>query len=76
MDVKLFDITAQQATEIVNDLKKMGLVLHEDFEFAYVPPKYDNFSYEGVERKHTRFTFRDEKFATMFSLRHGHRTGQ
>lgn len=70
MDVKLYDITATRATEIVADLKKLGLVLHKDFEFAYVPPKWDEFSYEGVDRKHTRFTFRDEKFATMFSLRY------
>lgn len=70
MDVKLFDITAARTSEIVADLKKMGLVVHEDFEFAYVPPKWDDFSYEGVDRKHTRFTFRDPKNATMFSLKY------
>ncbi len=70
MDVKLFDITATRASEIVNDLKGMGLVLHKDFDFAYVPPKWDDFSYEGVERKHTRFTFYNDKHATMFSLRY------
>lgn len=70
MDVKVNDITASETSEIVKYLKSIGLVIHEDFDYAYVPPKWDNFSYEGVERKHTRFTFYDDKHATLFCLKY------
>lgn len=73
MEIVLNDCSASDAIEIVRELRALNLVQGKDFDFSYSPATRDNFSYEGVDRKHTKFTFYDEKWGSLFSLKYGHK---
>ena len=68
IEVKLLDLNATEISNVVNDLKQRGYQLHVDFDFAYHPPKFDNFSGEAVYNKCVVFKFYKEEIATWFSL--------
>lgn len=69
MDVKLFDRNTNEIMEIVRSLRKMGLTQGQDFDFAFVPAKWNFAAEEPEEPKYVKFTFYQEKWATMFSLK-------
>ena len=68
----LYELDPNEVMEIVRDLRSRGLTQGTNFDFAYQQAKFDNFSYEAVERKQTKFTFYDgsEKWATWLLLKH------
>jgi hypothetical protein len=41
-----------------------------DFDFAYKPPQWDNFSGDEVYNKHTVFSFYTEELASWFALKY------
>lgn len=57
--------------DIVKELRDQGFKQGIDFDFAYKPPVWDNFSYEPVQEKHSVFTFYREKLATLFAIKYG-----
>lgn len=57
--------------EIVRELRASGLIQGTDFDFAYKPAEWDNFSGDAVHNKHTKFIFYSEKYATLFALKYG-----
>ena len=56
--------------EIVRELRKQGLEQSRDFNFAYMPYHWDQFSGEETAR-HAVFTFHTEKYAILFTLKYG-----
>lgn len=61
----------QEIMDIVRELRTQGLVQGVDFDFAYKPPVWDNFSHDPVQEKHTVFTFYTEKYSTLFAIKYG-----
>lgn len=57
--------------ELVQEIRQMGLKQGEDFDFSYYQTKWDEMIGEIPE--HTKFTFYDDKWATIFSLKYGDR---
>lgn len=68
IEVSLLDKTPNDVIEIVRELRKKGLVQGTDFDFAYRPPKYDEFSNDAVYNRCTMFTFYKDELATWFKL--------
>ena len=70
IEIVIYEKDPTEVMEIVRQLRERGLTQGKDFDFAYHKPTFDNFSYEAVHRRHTVFTFYDDKQATLFSLRY------
>jgi len=68
IEVKILDMLPNKAIEIVDDLKLKGYMIGIDFDFAYHPPKFDDFSGDAVYNRYVLFTFYKEELATWFSL--------
>jgi hypothetical protein len=68
IEVKLIDKLPIEFLVIVNELKEKGYVQGVDFDFAYHPPKFDDFSGDAVYNRCVIFTFYKEELATWFSL--------
>lgn len=71
IEVKLNVDTSTQVTEIVNELKNKGYILHADFDFMYRPPKYDDMNCQLLYTKHILFRFYKDELATWFTLAYG-----
>ena len=65
------DKAVSEIMSIVYELRNQGYVQGVDFDFAYKPPEFDNFSGDAVHNRYTRFTFYNEKYATLFTLKYG-----
>ena len=70
IEVKLIDKLPSEFLEIVRELKEKGYVQGVDFDFAYHPPKFDDFSGDAVYNRCVVFTFYKEEIATWFNLIH------
>lgn len=68
-EVIIFDKSANQIMEMVQELRATGLIQGTDFDFKFTPAKYDDFSGSPVERLHTIFYFYKEKYATFYELK-------
>ena len=68
IEVKLIDKKPNDFLEIVNELRNKGYVQGVDFDFAYHPPKFNDFSGDAVYNRSVVFTFYKEELATWFSL--------
>lgn len=55
--------------DLVRDLKNQGYQQGIDFDFAYCPPQWDDFTGESIPR-HTVFTFYKDELASWFSLKY------
>lgn len=71
IEVKMIDWMPWQAMEVVTELRQKGYVMGVDFEWEYHKPKYDEFSYEAVENRHTIFRFYKDELSTWFELVYG-----
>ena len=74
MDVIINHLSPNDTIEIVRDIREQGLVQGKDFDFSYHQSTWDSSTYEAVSPAHTKFKFYEEKWATWFSLKYGHRT--
>ena len=68
IEIKILDKLPNEFLEIVRELKQKGYVQGVDFDFAYHPPKFDDFSGDAVYNRYVIFTFYKEELATWFSL--------
>ncbi len=73
MDVIIKHLSPNATIDIIRDIREQGLVQGKDFEFSYHQSTWDSNSQEAVEAEHTIFKFYEEKWATWFSLKYGHR---
>ena len=65
--VILRDITLIEIFQLKDQLIRDGLIMNEDFEWAYHPSQWDGFTQERP--KHTVFSFRDPALATFYQLK-------
>lgn len=70
IEVKVYNIKLPKVLEIVAELKASGLVIHQDFDFAYHPPSWDDFTYDETHRQHVVFKFYAERHATFFAIKY------
>ena len=68
--VVINDKQPDEVMSIVRELRAQGLVQGQDFDFAYRPAEFDNFSGDAVHNRHTVFTFYQDKYATLFALKY------
>jgi hypothetical protein len=68
VEVKLIDKLPSEFLQIVDELKQKGYIKGVDFDFAYHPPRFDNFSNEAVYNRCVVFTFYKEEIATWFTI--------
>ncbi len=54
---------------IIGELKASGLILHNDFDYAYTPPYFDYITDHKV-RRFVDFIFYEEKYATLFTIKY------
>ena len=66
-EVDILHLSANDATDIVRELRSQGYQQGVDFDFAYSPPEYDNFTGTDTARK-CDFTFYTDSLATAFAL--------
>jgi hypothetical protein len=72
-EVIINDLSTSEVSYIVHELKMQGLVINQDFDFFFHPPqtpKWDDETNKFV-RKHTRFVFYKDSWATWFVLKYG-----
>lgn len=65
----LHNKSANEAIDIVHDIRRMGLLQGIDFDFKFMPTECDPASGQVITDKHTVFTFYDDKWATLFALK-------
>jgi hypothetical protein len=70
IEVVIMDKQPNEVMDIVRELRAQGLVQGQDFDFAYRPATYDNFSGDAVHNRYTSFNFYSEKYATLFALKY------
>lgn len=68
--VNLKKVDVNRIMEIVRELREMGWVQGQDFDFAYRQAQYDNNGWQEVTPKQTMFTFYNEKYASFFLLKY------
>ena len=73
MDVTLYDISSQDVSRIVWELRtEHDMLVDRDYEYRYYPsqtPRWDD-ELSRFVRKQTVFTFRDESAAVWFSMKY------
>jgi len=68
--VTLLHLSANDTLDIVSQLRQMGYVQGNDFDFAYHQAKYDNDGWSAVTPKQAEFMFHNVALATWFSLKY------
>jgi hypothetical protein len=63
-------VNASQTLDIVNDIKRQGMIVNEDFCFQFEPAQYSETGWELLTPKRTVFTFENEKYATLFTIKY------
>jgi hypothetical protein len=69
-EIKLLERNASHVIAIVHEIRGHGYIQGQDFDFAYSPERYDNFSHEPVVRAHAVFTFYDDSLASWFAIKY------
>lgn len=69
-EIKLLERNASHVIAIVHEIRGHGYIQGQDFDFAYSPERYDNFSHEPVMRAHAVFTFYDDSLASWFAIKY------
>lgn len=63
------NVSVTVAIDLKNELLGAGLVLNEDFQWAYMHPITDSYAYTQVTPSRVEFEFKDPAMATFYSLR-------
>ncbi len=69
-EVTVIDRDPSYIMDLVRELRALGYRQGQDFDFAYRPAKWDNFSGDAVYNRSTVFTFYKDELASWFSLRY------
>jgi hypothetical protein len=70
IEVVVYGKNSNEVSELVRELRSQGLEPRRDFDFEFHPAKWDNFAGEEISKLHTVFRFYNERYATLFSLKH------
>jgi hypothetical protein len=71
MEIVLKNCSANDAVDIVQELRSMNLTQGKDFDFSFTQSRWDEMI--GEIPKQTLFKFYDIKWASLFALKYGHR---
>ena len=66
--VRVDSIEVGDAIDLKNQLITAGLVVDQDFEWAWITGDYDHFT-GWTRQKHAEFRFRDPAMATFYQLK-------
>jgi hypothetical protein len=69
IEVRVDVDSVPEALDIVDSLRRQGLVQGTDFDFEYHKPTYDDYS-SPVENRFVIFKFHSERYATLFTLKY------
>ena len=71
IEFKLEGRTVSEMLDIVKELRAQGMQTGVDFDFAYTPVTYgEDGCYDMHEKPYTKFSFYNEKLATLFALKY------
>jgi len=72
IDVRLTGIKVDTILDIVRELRQVGLVQGQDFDFAYTPEKYkyDLSDSATLVKRHTVFSFYNDGLASWFGIKY------
>ena len=71
--IQLTDAKIDTILEIVRELRQLGLVQGQDFDFAYTPEQLDFISDKGIQiivQRQTVFSFYNESLASWFGIKY------
>jgi hypothetical protein len=60
---------AQEAMNLLDMIREHGLVIEQDFTWAFMPSQYDGWDDTSHTQPTVEFTFRDPAMATYFQLK-------
>jgi hypothetical protein len=66
--VRVYNIEVFEAIDLKDQLIQAGLVVDQDFEWAWITADYDQFT-GWTRKKHAEFRFRDPAMATFYQLK-------
>lgn len=66
--VRVDSIEVFDAIDLKNQLILSGLIVDQDFEWAWITADYDQFT-GWTRQKHAEFRFRDPALATFYQLK-------
>lgn len=66
--VRVDNIEVFDAIDLKNQLILSGLIVDQDFEWAWITADYDQFA-GWTRQKHAEFRFRDPALATFYQLK-------
>jgi hypothetical protein len=66
--VRVYNIEVFDAIDLKDQLITAGLVVDQDFEWAWITADYDQFT-GWTRQKHVEFRFRDPAMATFYQLK-------
>ena len=66
--IRVHNIEVYDAIDLKYQLMQAGLVLDQDFEWAWITAEYDQFT-GWTRQKHAEFKFRDPALATFYQLK-------
>ena len=69
VSIKIKKIRVPQVLELLQELKTAGLILNQDFEWAFYNENVNNDGKERIQTRYCEFRFRDPKLATFYSLK-------
>lgn len=67
--IEILHASVATALELKDQLKAAGLVIGQDFEWAYHQAEYDNFSAYDMVPRYVVFRFQDPRLATYYQLK-------
>ena len=73
IDIILTNVKIDNILAIVRELRQLGIVQGEDFDFAYTPERLDyNLASVGeiLSMRKTTFSFYDESLASWFGIKY------
>lgn len=62
-------VRVAQALELVNELRNIGLIINQDFEWRFQHSELNNDGKVGINKRYCEFKFRDPKLATFYALK-------
>lgn len=70
VSITLPKIKTNVALDLVNELKAAGLIINQDFEWAYYAEQIiHNLHDNEIKPRYCEFKFRDPKLATFYALK-------
>ena len=67
--ILLYDVDVGTALDMKHELERAGLVMNQDFSWAFQQARWDNFSHEPSQPRYVKFEFVNPAMATYYQLK-------